>query len=243
MKNKMFSHLLRLLGQGNIITIHKETVDFCEGSLESAILLEQLLYWTPRSNSGWIAKSHKEWKQEIHLSRHSIDKAANYLISKGIVTTKIKKFNGAPTKHYKLDQDKFIKNWLDFFVDDEETHSDLLISTNGFADFDKSLTENTTKITKNLNKYDFITENEKKFLDVYGKLTKRQIQGGWGDILSAVLKSEHFDKMLLWVTGLKDNEGKSLNRTKAINAMYKAMDGWGEKKFDNNESTNTGDLV
>src|SRR3972149_7463185 len=98
-KNPLLQTLIAMTGQDNVITVHRPFVEFT-GSLEGAMMLSQLLYWTPKSTmGGWIAKSDKDWKQELCLTRYAHRKATQDLVTMGIVETQIKKFKGAPTTH------------------------------------------------------------------------------------------------------------------------------------------------
>ena len=104
--------LLEFTGQKNVITIYRAFVDFT-GSLEAAIMLSQLLYWTPRSERrGWIAKSDKDFQSELSLSRYAVREARKTLQEMGIIETKLKRFKGAPTVHYKVDLDKLNELWI-----------------------------------------------------------------------------------------------------------------------------------
>jgi hypothetical protein len=118
-KNSALATLIALTGNRNVITLHVSVVDFC-GDLETALFLEQLLYWTPRSRTGWVAKSYNELYDELRLSRYAIDKAVKLLRigdekrpggKVPILKTMLKKFSGAPTTHYKIDMDALGELW------------------------------------------------------------------------------------------------------------------------------------
>ena len=135
--------LLEFTGQKNVITIYRAFVDFT-GSLEAAIMLSQLLYWTPRSERrGWIAKSDKDFQSELSLSRYAVRDARKTLQNMGIIETKLKRFRGAPTIHYKVNQEELERLWIVRIqtIDYSETDNPLFEN-------ERSLTETTPKTTK-----------------------------------------------------------------------------------------------
>lgn len=167
-KNRVLSTMLALMGDKNVITLHVAVVDFCEGDIESALFLEQLLYWTPRSSNGWVSKSAKQWYDETRITKYAIDKALR-IFSSGMtkvvkkeevlitgkypcIETKLKKWDGAPTVHYRLDQAKLAEFWSDWIDSangfDENSKSDLAKTANPFDENSNSLTETTTDIKK-----------------------------------------------------------------------------------------------
>jgi len=101
-------------GQGNVITVNRFYVNLT-GSLETALLLAQIIYWSDRTRdkAGWFAKSYKEWHDEIALSEYQVRNAAKTLAAFG-VETKLKKFNGSPTLHYRLKSDILSDSILKF---------------------------------------------------------------------------------------------------------------------------------
>lgn len=75
------------------------------GSIESSLLLSQILYWSDRTENdeGWIYKTYQEWHEEIGLKICRIKTARENLESMGIISTKVKKtYRGVPTIHYRL---------------------------------------------------------------------------------------------------------------------------------------------
>ncbi len=74
------------------------------GSLNAAVILSNLIYWTPRSRNeeGWIYKSHKDWTLETGLTRDEQDTARAKLREKGLIEEATHQEKGAPTKHYRV---------------------------------------------------------------------------------------------------------------------------------------------
>ena len=139
---KMMQNLIaRLAGQHNTIGVPRV---FCQmmDSLEGGVFLSQVIYWSDKGKgaAGWFYKSDGEWQEETTLSRYKVRKYSAILEDRGVLETKLKKANGAPTTHYKFDYEEFIK-WIMKFLqmDYEETY--------------KSITETTTETTTDINTY------------------------------------------------------------------------------------------
>jgi hypothetical protein len=122
-------------GQKNILTIPAEFIHYT-GSIDCALFLSQLLYWSDKGKrkDGFIYKTYSEWEKEICLNEYKARKAANILKAKGILETKLKKANGSPTVHYRLDLNKFSESFMEFLKERD-------------AVIEESLTETTTEIT------------------------------------------------------------------------------------------------
>jgi hypothetical protein len=133
--------LIALAGNQNVVTVRKAFVDFT-GSLEAGMLLDQLLYWTPRASrkDGFIAKSNKELRDELCLTDYAIRRARKELEELGVLETMVKKWGGAPTVHYRLDLEALNRKWICWIQ-----QIDSLKSTNPFVENNKSLTETTTE--------------------------------------------------------------------------------------------------
>lgn len=147
-KNPLAASLLQMAGQVNIITVRRPFVTFT-GSLERAMLLDQLLYWTPRSvMGGWIAKTDADFQNELCLTRYSVRTAREGLVEMKLIETNIKKFNGFPTQHYKVNMAELTKQWSAFIIRlSEIEQTDYPNSNNGLSEIGQSLTETTTETT------------------------------------------------------------------------------------------------
>uniref|UniRef100_A0A6M3Y5S8 Uncharacterized protein n=1 Tax=viral metagenome TaxID=1070528 RepID=A0A6M3Y5S8_9ZZZZ len=122
-QKEIFYLIKALAGQANILTIPRAFIKFT-GSVEAALLLSQIIYWSDRNPRGkWFYKSYREWEQEIGLSKHKVSHAAAILTSKKLIKTKVKKANGNPTLHYLFDQDAFIQ-WFSVFLTNESQNPD-----------------------------------------------------------------------------------------------------------------------
>ena len=141
------SIITQFSGQNNIIPIPTIYIRITE-DYPSAALLNQMIYWSDRTSrkDGYFYKSYNEWYEELHLTEYQVRRATKKLKSFGFVDTALKKANGAPTLHYKVDT-KEVSEWIlkklkngnlrNSRMDSEETQESLTEIT----------TENTTEIT------------------------------------------------------------------------------------------------
>jgi DnaD/phage-associated family protein len=149
-KNPLLQTLIAMTGQENVITVHRPVVNFI-GSLEAALFLEQMLYWTPRSKmGGWVAKSDKEWQAELCLTRYSVRSAAKTLSEKKLIDVQLKRFNNSPTNHYKVNWVELESQWtawLEALSEIEQTDNDCLDSDSSLSEIAQTLTETTAETT------------------------------------------------------------------------------------------------
>lgn len=150
-QSEVFALLKKFVGQSNILTAPVAFVRYT-GSLDCAVFLSQIIYWTDRSDDGWFYKSYTDWEAEICLSEYEIRKNCRLLKNKGILVTKLKKVNGAPVVHYRLNEAIFSESILKFLQNpickDSESNPELVknaIRTN-------STNLDTEKTTESINK-------------------------------------------------------------------------------------------
>ena len=81
------------------------------GDANTAMMLLRLLYWTPKSKcEGWIYKSWRDWNAECNLSQSQIKRVHNLNLLEAVgIVREIRKANGVPTMHYKLDPVAFLQ--------------------------------------------------------------------------------------------------------------------------------------
>ena len=93
--------------QGHVLTTNIVFIQLT-GRIEDAVFLSQLLYWSDRClrHDRWIWKSAREWKLELGLSRYQVAAVTKRLVALGIVETRLKKANGAPTTYYHIRADQ-----------------------------------------------------------------------------------------------------------------------------------------
>lgn len=99
--------------------VKRSFVDACD-NLVQGILLGQIVYWHLPSASGksklrvfkdgryWLAKGRNDWYDEIRISPKQFDTAIKKLVEKGFVETKKFRFNGVPTVHIHLNEEKVL---------------------------------------------------------------------------------------------------------------------------------------
>lgn len=106
------SIITQFSGQNNIIPIPTIYIRITE-DYPSAALLNQMIYWSDRTSrkDGYFYKSYNEWYEELHLTEYQVRRATKKLKSFGFVDTALKKANGAPTLHYKVDT-KEVSEWI-----------------------------------------------------------------------------------------------------------------------------------
>lgn len=108
----IFDLITRLSGSGNILAVPRM---FCEmtGSLESGVLLSQIIYWADKGSDpdGWFYKSYIEWYQDSFLSEYQVRKGVRAFEKAGLLETKLKKVQGSPTLHYRVNKRVF-SEWI-----------------------------------------------------------------------------------------------------------------------------------
>ena len=144
----IFRIIKELTGQTNILTIPRAFVQYT-GSIETALFLSQVVYWSDKGHDGWFYKTYQEWADEICLSEYALRKSVNKLTEMGILETKIKKANGSPTVHYHLKHDEFISSFLAFFQNGncEIKETKLRNQRMETLESQELITETTTEIT------------------------------------------------------------------------------------------------
>lgn len=80
----------------------------------TAILLNQIVFWSDKSKrkDGYFYKTYVEWEEETTLTEYQVRRSSKVLKDMGIVETVLKKANGSPTLHYKVNMDKLSESIL-----------------------------------------------------------------------------------------------------------------------------------
>lgn len=156
------SVISKFSGQNNVIPIPVIYLEITE-DYPAAALLNQMVYWSDRTKrrDGYFYKSYQEWNEELYLSEYQVRRATNKLKSLSLVETSLKKANGAPTLHYKVDT-KEVSEWIlkklkngnltNSRMDTEETQESLTEITT------ETTTENTTSdVTAKI--FEYISNN------------------------------------------------------------------------------------
>lgn len=111
-QREIFGYIGSLVGASNVFVIPKVFIEIT-GSYEISLFLSQLIYWLDKvgRSDGYMYKTMQELQDELMMSEYSIKKSRSYLKKHGILQEKIKKANGNPTVHYKVDHKSLI-TWL-----------------------------------------------------------------------------------------------------------------------------------
>ncbi|WP_342610237.1 conserved phage C-terminal domain-containing protein [Staphylococcus hsinchuensis] len=143
------SIITQFSGQNNIIPIPAIYLKITE-DYPTAALLNQLIYWSDRTSrkDDYFYKSYKEWEDEIYLSKYQVMRSIKKLKSMGIVETALKKANGAPTVHYKVDSE-VTSQWIVKFLNNGKSTNLTMDSKETQQSLTEITTENTTEITNN----------------------------------------------------------------------------------------------
>lgn len=113
-KGEALSIISQFSGQANVISIPRMFIRLLDGDMVTAVFLSQCLYWQDRvvRKDGFFYKSMDEWDDEIALTEYKVRKATKKLSdSLGILETKLKKAEGRPIVHYRVNKDRF-NEWL-----------------------------------------------------------------------------------------------------------------------------------
>lgn len=116
--NPLVATLLAMAGQQKQLLIPRAFVRFA-GSLEAAMMLNQLLYWQPRKRGEVIYKTDRDWADELCLTRYAVRKARECLAGMGFLTFATHHVNGAPAVHYEIDFDVLVELWTAWLHDEE----------------------------------------------------------------------------------------------------------------------------
>jgi hypothetical protein len=112
-KNPDIQLLERLVGNGNVVTVHTFMIDLT-GDHVIAMFLEQLLYWRSRSadKNHEIAKSDADWYEEIRISERQMRRARAWLLAHKLTKVQRKRskyYANQPVYHYTVNMDALQK--------------------------------------------------------------------------------------------------------------------------------------
>jgi hypothetical protein len=101
------------------IDVKKIYIDIAD-DLIAGVLLSQIVYWflpgkdgktklrVKKENHYWLVKGRKDWFSECRIRARQYDTAIGKLIQKGIVETRVYKFNGEPKTHVRILWNRFL---------------------------------------------------------------------------------------------------------------------------------------
>jgi hypothetical protein len=225
----IFDTLTALSGPKQQLTLPILYLEFTNGDHLASLFLSQLLYWTDKSKDkeGWIYKSYNEWYKELWLSKYQVASIViriNNLYpdrnNENIIETKLKKANGAPTIHYKINSKALIDRFVKFLdnrklrnltIDSEETSQSLTYNTSKTTSentdingFQKKTSENDSISLKDFCKKYYEDTEKKKAILYYGNLYKSKIGSShkklplpvWRKIENDLFRCDEIDKDL-----------------------------------------------
>jgi len=172
-------------------------VDICD-DLISGLVLSQIIYWhLPDANGKtklrinhngelWIAKTRREWWDEIRVGPRQLDRALVILEKHSLVETAVYRFNGSPTKHIRLIYETLLPGINNLSINPPKNPYLLLDGTeNGnnesgispigdmdMSDSVKSLTESTAETTSTLDSGDSLQDLDSETILSFAKNAK-----------------------------------------------------------------------
>lgn len=90
-------------GQARVLSIPRIYIELFDGDIHTALFVSQCVYWSDktRDEQGWFYKSADQWENELGLSYYQINRSAKK--AGKFINKKLKKVNGAPTQHWRVD--------------------------------------------------------------------------------------------------------------------------------------------
>jgi hypothetical protein len=142
-QKEVFNLLAEMSGTQNVVAVPRMLCKMT-GSLEGGMFLSQLIYWADKGGNkeGWFYKSYPEWNEEVFLSEYQIRKMTKEFIEKGFLETTLKKANGSPTLHYRINK-VALSEWIlkNLSIPDTEKFQEPPCEIQG------TITKTTTEIT------------------------------------------------------------------------------------------------
>ena len=100
-------------GNERTITIPKIYLELT-GDYPTAALLNQMIFWSDKTKraDGFFYKTYGEWEEETTLSEYQVRRSSKKLKELGVLETDLKRANGSPTLHYKVNMDRLSESIL-----------------------------------------------------------------------------------------------------------------------------------
>lgn len=149
-RDDVLNLIRQFAGQQNTLVIPRPFITLCGGDHLAALLLNQILYWSDRTDDadGWFAKSAVEWHDELAMSTYQVTRAIKVLLKIGVETSKRRsRYHGmAPTLHYRINWDQFSKCIFEKLENPDLRET----AKSDFQETRKSYTEITTETIKEI---------------------------------------------------------------------------------------------
>src|SRR5699024_8772118 len=94
------------------------------GDFNTAAFLNQLIFWSykTRRSDGYLYKTYTEWNKKLLLSEYQVRRSVKTLKDRGFIDTKLKRANGSPTLHYKVNMEKLSESILNKLKNRNQTN-------------------------------------------------------------------------------------------------------------------------
>lgn len=110
-QKQVFDLIKKLTGQSYVLTIPREFIARLDGDVCAALFLSQLIYWSDKGHDAWVYKTYLQWEDELGLKKRKVMAIKAHLELLGIISTMVKKVNGSPTVHYRVN-DQALIDWI-----------------------------------------------------------------------------------------------------------------------------------
>jgi len=153
MENEAKNYFIKAEAESrDTIDVKRVYVVMCGGNFADAVMLSQIVYWNLPDKDGrsklrvkkdgkeWIAKTNKDWYDEIAMTEQVAGRARRRLVKLGFIESKVYRFSGLATSHIRIRWDNFIKAH-DAVAEEMYRTSDPIISKSDNRSYQKAITE------------------------------------------------------------------------------------------------------
>src|SRR5699024_3057536 len=180
------------------------------GEFNTAAFLNQLVFWSDKTKrrDGFFYKTYAEWEDELLLSEYQVRRSSKNLRDLGLIETEVKRANGSPTVHYKVNMDELSVSILNKLKQRNQTNlsNDIEVSSVSLT-VDDTLDEQTVDNNKSRNS---TRVPYKEIIDYLNEKTGRNYK--------------HKAKINQRVIKARMNEGYTIEDFKTV--IDKKTDGW-----------------
>lgn len=103
------TNIVRNLERDDVATVEALLIDVT-GDVDAGRMLHRLAMWwgKTRNSDGWVYKSYEDWWAELRIKEHKLPRTKGHLERVGVEIA-VKKAEGNPTRHYRLDVKYFFQ--------------------------------------------------------------------------------------------------------------------------------------
>lgn len=112
-------HILReASGHSSRISIERVYIEAMGKDVLGGLFVSQLVFWSGKGKrrDGWFYRKADEWLEKDYINRYQLDKYTETCVNAGWLETKNMRANGAPTRHYRINQAAFVE-WVNQYAD------------------------------------------------------------------------------------------------------------------------------